>query len=177
MPCPNVLVASPDEVVNDVDAMREMLAKGVPVEDLMPNIASLSNRALIRTAVANAQSVAREISERTKDADIQAMAAAFAATFEGELRRGMLVAFLNNLARYIERHGAVTPGGYIMTDGECCASLNTAKMLLYREVRDRTSLRMVEGVVGRLTDGMCMIPISSLSAMKTLVMLLASGVL
>jgi hypothetical protein len=177
MPCPNVVLVTADEVVKDVDAVRDKLIKGAPIEDLMADIASLSNRVIIRTTVASAQSVAREISERTKDADIQAMATAFAATFENELRRGMLVAFLNNLVRYIERYGLVTPGGYIMTDGECCASLNTVKMLLYREVRDRASLRMIEGVAGRLTDGMCMIPLSSLSAMKTLVMLLASGVL
>ncbi|MGC9130681.1 MAG: hypothetical protein ACP5H5_03740 [Pyrobaculum sp.] len=177
MHCPNVVTAAADEVIKDVDAVREKLARGIPVEDLMPDLASLSNRVLIRTTVASAQNIAREISERTKDADILAMATAFAATFENELRRGMLVAFLNNLVRYIERRGVVTPGGYIMTDGECCSSINVAKMLLYREVRDRASLRMVEGVVGKLSDGLCMVPVSSLSAMKTLAMLLASGVL
>ncbi len=177
MPCPNVITVAPDEVVKDVDAVREKLAKGAPVEDLMVDIASLSNRVLIRTTVANAQSVAREISERTKDADILAMAESFAATLDQELRRGMLVVFLNNLVRYIERYGVVTAGGYITTDGECCASINVAKMLLYREVRDRAALRVIEGIAGRLTDGMCLMPLSSLSAMKTLVMLLASSVL
>jgi hypothetical protein len=177
MHCPNVVTAAPDEIIKDVDAVREKLARGIPVEDLMPDLASLSNRVLIRTTVASAQNIASEISERTKDADILAMATAFATTFENELRRGMLVAFLNNLVRYIERHGLVTPGGYIVIDGECCTSINIAKMLLYREVRDRTSLRMVEGVVGKLSDGLCMVPLSSLSAMKALVALLASGVL
>jgi len=177
MHCPNVITAAPDEIIKDVDAMREKLARGIPVEDLMPDLASLSNRVLIRTTVASAQNIAREISERTKDADVLAMATAFANTFEQELRRGMLTVFLNSLAKYIERRGLVTPGGYIVIDGECCSSINVAKMLLYREVRDRASLKMIEGVAGRLTDGMCMIPLSSLSAMKALVMLLASGVL
>ncbi|MGC9051660.1 hypothetical protein, partial [Pyrobaculum sp.] len=169
MHCPNVVLANPDEAVRDVDAVREKLARGAPVEDLMPDLATLSNRVLIRTAVAAAQSIAHEISERTKDADIQAMATAFAATFENELRRGMLVAFLTALSRYIERHGAIVANGYIATDGECCASLNTAKMLLYREVRDRTSLRIVEGVAGKLSDGLCLVPLSSLNFMMTLV--------
>ncbi len=176
MKCPQILIASPDEVIKDVDMVREKLAKGVPVEDLMADIATLSNRVLIRTAVASAQNIAREISERTEDVDIQSMATAFAATFENELRKAMLVVYLNELTHYIEENGTVMDS-FIVVQGECCASLNTAKILLYREIKDRTALKLVEGVAGRLSDGLCLVPISSLSALKTITAILASGAL